>query len=646
LSRRLEQSAVLRGHRECVNRISWSENGDHLLSGSDDATICVWNAANAKLESQLTTEHKANIFGVRFIPGTCCKQVVSGGLDGLVQVSYVERTDDASVSCFDVHRDAVKTVDVEPLNPFLIFSSSEDGTVRQFDLRVPHDPSSHYILIGLNPSNSSFHVSFKSAAINPVKSHQILVAADDGRIRLYDRRMLQVSNGARTSTTPDIACVLSMVPRFDSQRRFLYQGLILGYPFPTHVAFSNDGERCVAPYSGEGVYVFDLRSNGQLETKCEADDRPQNGSRRPFLACIQRLQNGIRFLTQHGNTSAAIESFDLALFKCRASQVETSIKFWRSAALLERLFQGDSRAALSDASKVHHRIRHAETNSFITLDLCSSNNAWCICSDVRVCEYLIQWQRIRALMNMLYLMFNLIRNIEVCSSVKQFVQMNRAVRTILHEHRSHSTEIQNATTSQPEFLIHPYWASILRSIPEVQTRFDREIEYTLSEMQHGTIRLRVGFSNILSTDSGESRNMPTDLKSAEETLVDLLGSVHDLNYGQRFVGSCNQETDIKEATFGMAGRDDFIFSGSDDGRLYVWSSVSGELLNAVTADQEIVNGCQPHPTLPLIGVCGIDESIKLLSPGSQISCTSREVVRGILRKRRASNLHDMQFSSD
>lgn len=43
---------------------------------------------------------------------------------------------------------------------------------------------------------------------------------------------------------------------------------------------------------------------------------------------------------------------------------------------------------------------------------------------------------------------------------------------------------------------------------------------------------------------------------------------------QRFVGHCNCATDIKEAAF-LGQHDELVAAGSDDGRVFIYSSVRG-----------------------------------------------------------------------
>ena len=48
---------------------------------------------------------------------------------------------------------------------------------------------------------------------------------------------------------------------------------------------------------------------------------------------------------------------------------------------------------------------------------------------------------------------------------------------------------------------------------------------------------------------------------------------------QRFIGHCNVQTDIKEATF-MGGNDELVAAGSDDGRVFIYDAETGYPVSA------------------------------------------------------------------
>ena len=98
---------------------------------------------------------------------------------------------------------------------------------------------------------------------------------------------------------------------------------------------------------------------------------------------------------------------------------------------------------------------------------------------------------------------------------------------------------------------------------------------------------------------------------------------------QCFKGHRNSRTVIKEATyFGL--NDEYIVSGSDDGRIYFWLKSTGKLIQALNADHRVVNCVQrpvnirhQHHPLPYLCSSGIDYDIKMWEPinGSITNCS-------------------------
>ena len=116
-----------------------------------------------------------------------------------------------------------------------------------------------------------------------------------------------------------------------------------------------------------------------------------------------------------------------------------------------------------------------------------------------------------------------------------------------------------------------------------------------------------------------------------------------------YIGARNSETDIKEAVFwgprrakpklphlsthqsarhGAApdlqhvlslGRDGWVVAGSDDGKAFIWDTLTGLLMGAVDADDHIVNCVQPHPSMPLLATSGIASSWRLWGRRSPVS---------------------------
>lgn len=102
----------------CVNALSWSDDGDILLSGSDDkryvaelgstsqaddGRICIWTPDRSsipsssrsphplKLSTSIRTGHGANIFSAKFLPNAGTPTVVTVAGDHEIRLLEIER---------------------------------------------------------------------------------------------------------------------------------------------------------------------------------------------------------------------------------------------------------------------------------------------------------------------------------------------------------------------------------------------------------------------------------------------------------------------------------------------------------------------------------------------------------------------------
>ena len=108
-------------------------------------------------------------------------------------------------------------------------------------------------------------------------------------------------------------------------------------------------------------------------------------------------------------------------------------------------------------------------------------------------------------------------------------------------------------------------------------------------------------------------NIASSAVNAINTPVTLLGYPSD-SFKQLYCYHSNENTDIKEATFGGdAFGDAFVLAASDSGAVCVYSE-DGELVCALESDSMIANCVRPHLRLPLLATSGIDHSIKIWSP--------------------------------
>jgi len=75
------------GHTGWVNSVAFSPDGQHIVSGSDDGTIRVWNAMTGETAAGPFNGHTDWVNSVAFSPDG--QRIVSGSKDQTIQVSNV-----------------------------------------------------------------------------------------------------------------------------------------------------------------------------------------------------------------------------------------------------------------------------------------------------------------------------------------------------------------------------------------------------------------------------------------------------------------------------------------------------------------------------------------------------------------------------
>ncbi|RIA89027.1 WD40-repeat-containing domain protein [Glomus cerebriforme] len=103
---------------------------------------------------------------------------------------------------------------------------------------------------------------------------------------------------------------------------------------------------------------------------------------------------------------------------------------------------------------------------------------------------------------------------------------------------------------------------------------------------------------------------------------------YDEDVAMTYTGHLNSTTMIKEAYF-YGAKSEYILSGSDDRRIFIWDKLTGKVVNSLIGDNKVVNCVQPHPYYPIICTSGIDNDVKLWYPEGEENDTSNleEIVR-------------------
>jgi len=86
------------------------------------------------------------------------------------------------------------------------------------------------------------------------------------------------------------------------------------------------------------------------------------------------------------------------------------------------------------------------------------------------------------------------------------------------------------------------------------------------------------------------------------------------HYKQTYVGHCNIRT-VKEVNF-FGPNSDYVISGSDDGRIFIWEKNTRKLVQLLKGDRHVVNCVQGHPFDCVLATSGIEDNVKIWEPES------------------------------
>ena len=269
----LHLHSLFKGHRGCVNSVSWSGDGLHVLSGSDDKKVSIWFPGaqsqrawhgSSGIRSPLPlasfpTGHTSNIFCVRLLNNTLQSGsvVVTCAADGQVRLHTLGGGSQVVSRCLGVghgrraaHRLAVQQGDLS--GDIHVFSSAgEDGVTRIYDVRLPC-PCETSSFSAQTPRGKPL----KLYALDwrPGKASELLTGGDDGVVRVWDLRFLR-----------------------EAPLQF-YPPAVKKSPICTSAVFSADGGRIAAALNHEDSFIFDTQCSASQLPWAVGDSAPRNAS--------------------------------------------------------------------------------------------------------------------------------------------------------------------------------------------------------------------------------------------------------------------------------------------------------------------------------------------------------------------------------
>ncbi|GAB7352950.1 hypothetical protein MBLNU459_g3525t1 [Dothideomycetes sp. NU459] len=339
----------LDGHSGCVNALSWSKSGRLLASGSDDQHLNIHtyqpedSTSQFALTTTIATGHTANIFSVKFMPHSNDRTLITAAGDHEVRIFDIEYSggatessaaatiaansrrgrrntiydgvkylSDGDTNCrvYRSHGDRVKRIVTES-SPHLFLTCSEDGEVRQWDLRQPSSayPSPRTGRLGGADGNAvppplisykRYNLDLNTISCSPSQPHYIALGGAHLHCFLHDRRMLgrdRIHERGGTSL-PAVAasetdeelmnqatqCVRKFAPMGQSKMRRTDNGHITA----CKISDANPNEMVVS-WSGEHIYSFDLiRSPDASEAQQAVRSPMQSSSSRKVRESSER----------------------------------------------------------------------------------------------------------------------------------------------------------------------------------------------------------------------------------------------------------------------------------------------------------------------------------------------------------------------
>ncbi|RYR42055.1 hypothetical protein Ahy_A08g038501 isoform B [Arachis hypogaea] len=675
LIRRLTQERELEGHLGCVNAVAWNSRGSLLISGSDDTRINIWNYADRKLLHSIDTGHTANIFCTKFIPETSDEIVVSGAGDAevrLFNLSHLNGSAENAIApsaLYQCHTRRVKKLAVENGNPNVVWSASEDGTLRQHDFRegtsCPPAGSSHQecrsVLLDLRSGAKRSLadppkqvLALKSCDISSTRPHLLLVGGSDAFARLYDRRMLPPLSSCRKRMSPP-PCVNYFCPMHLSDR--MLKGSInaiflhhWGHPslHLTHVTFGPDGDEVLLSYSGEHVYLMNVNHAGLNDMQYTSGDVSKLMTYSPTINGME-LQPSVSSVFPNGfsikkNVAAKID-YCRKLIKyaektlndgpyygieacnevlnCYSLTIGPALKYEclciRAALLLKRKWKNDAHMAIRDCCAARKIDNYDYKALYYMSDALSQLGRHKEALDFAVAAQLLA-PSIPEVAERVEKAKKDISSAEAEKNNKTNDGGSRfdsrggrilSLSDILYRSEANSDASQDGPRSERD-----------------DSDYDEELELDFetsmsgdeghdveSNILHGSLNLRIHRRGDSRESTGANGTVESPSSSSQNDKAYQSEAAIDMN--QRFIGHCNVGTDIKQASF-LGQRGEFVASGSDDGRWFIWEKGTGRLIKMLNGDESVVNCVQCHPFDFVVATSGIDSTIKLWTPSAPV----------------------------
>lgn len=546
---------------------------------------------------------------------------------------------------FRMHRGRVKDIGSSYGVPKVFWSVAEDGIVYQFDIRALPTVYGHAqdgadtsgVLIRLGRTEQGRTLTGMGMATHPLDSNLMAIACGDCYTRLYDRRMLRIqpcqqqSRGSmETSSWATVPAQVFAPPHFhlndfcDSSVKRRHANA-----HGTSIQFNNDGSELLTNYHNDHIYLFKVKTHSGNER-----DRVKTFELSALSSNNEDLKQENRDLSGNIDSEASMkqesnEVANQAVLKangdaCNQGHASNSamLPAWQNGMHMDEqsvplLIPTDELRTLHSQGLVALLDRRFTRALKLFIRACNAHSLPAMTLSFRkdlfhntAKAYLGRSWNAAVYMATIF-----------CKRALEIDPNDRELELLyvksLHKGKrgAHSACLaEKYRQDYPEYAldVKPYLKDGTSNENTERSGLTQwsDVEEDSSDSD-GDPEQQSPNSGSTTSDHQEEP-LPVDDAGFWKS-SSLNGVEVNCDPIRRYIGYCNIQTDIKEASF-LGNNDAYIVAGSDDGRAFIWEKSTGRLVNAIEADADIVNCVQSHPTDACLATSGIEDVIRLWTP--------------------------------
>lgn len=363
LTHRLQLDRKLDKHEGCVNTVSFTQDGEWLVSGSDDLYVNIWNWQTGQTALGFHSGHRNNVFQAKTLPESGNKTIVTCAADGQVRAAFISEDGHAETKKLAKHSGRAHKLALEPDQPNCFLSSGEDGAVISFDMR---SKKSVKLLVCKTQSRqadaAARPLSLNSIHCNPCRPWQFTVAGGDAYVRVYDRRKAEAAScsgeeeqGDAAASTRSFAAALATPVRKLAPKHMQNDeaGHAARHAHVTCANFSRQGE-IVATYNDEKIYLFAPEGSTQDRSRSRPPPAPvASAAKRAKTGNLDQAEQEeqLREADEPREEEHPIQQADADRMAAERSSTSAAMEHWRSSLIDDEVIQSYSGHLNSDTVK-------------------------------------------------------------------------------------------------------------------------------------------------------------------------------------------------------------------------------------------------------------------------------------------------------